>query len=106
MAEGIQFVKNVGDIPIYNDIYMEHDSYLVMRKGEEYSGPGIIWVPEENWNQGMKTVKGAPITEEEINESLKRKKITKLSEIKAIICNVHSPDVIEKIIESLYKNFK
>ena len=105
MAEGVSFVKNVDDIPIYNDKYIKSDSYLVMyKRGSDISG--LVCVPTKIWNEGMKTTKGAAFDEKEVNEILRKKSIKKLSDVKAIICNTKDPVMIEKIIESLYKNFK
>ena len=106
MDKGVNFIKNVDDIPIYNDSNMNSNSYLVMYKGNESINPGLVYVPTKIWNKGMKTCKGAAFDQKEVNEILRGKSIKKFSDIKAIICNNENPGVIEKIIGSLYQNFR
>ena len=105
MKEGVNFITKVDNISVYKDIYMDSSSYLIMYKGEELENPGLIFVPSDIFNEGMKTAKGAAFDQKEVDEILRKKKNRKLLDVKAIICNIEKED-INKLIESLYKNFK
>ena len=105
LMEGVNFIKNFRNIPVYSDPHMSKDNFLVMYKGAEIENPGYVWVPNEVWNEGLKTAKGAVFEKSEVDEILRQKRDHKLSDVKAIICNCPEED-IEKIINTLYIKFK
>ena len=103
--EGINFIKNFGDIPVYSDPHMEKGEFMVMYKGADLVPPGLVYVPTEIYNKGLETMESAAFDKDEVDEILRQKKDRKLSDVKAIICNCPEED-IDKIINSLYKKFQ
>lgn len=85
---------NSDGIPVYVDPHMDRTQFLVMYE-KFWLPPGMINVPFDP-DAFIET------PEEDI---VKKKKDKKLSDVKGIICNCPDEDV-DKIIQSLYKEFK
>ena len=101
----ISFIKKVENIPIYRDPYMEKDKFIVGYQSLPILDPGYIFVPMDKWNEGMINAKSA-IEKDEVDEILKEKINRKFSDIKFILCNLTNEEDLNKLINSLYKNFK
>jgi len=84
---------------------MEKGEYLVMYKTEDDILSGYVYVPAEIYNEGLRTMKAAEFEKDRVSEILRKKRDKNLSDVKAIICNSPKED-IDKIIESLNRNFK
>jgi len=102
---GVNHITTIDGIPVYSDPHMDRTQFIVTYKSAELFNPGYVFVPTDVWNEGMKTAVGAPIEKDEVDRILKMKRDRKLSDVKGIICNCPKED-IDKIIQSLYKNFK
>jgi len=87
----LTYMKTIDGIPIYSDPFMERDSFMVMYEK--------LWTPPWIIDTSFEPIKAL-----EIEDIQKKKKDRKLSDVKGIICNSPEED-IEKIIQSLYKNF-
>jgi len=98
-------INTINNIPIYANPHMEKGNFMIVYKGAEVLEPGYLFVPIDIWNEGMETAEGFPIEKDEVDRILKMKRDRKLSDVKGIICNCPEED-IDKIIQSLYKQFK
>jgi hypothetical protein len=94
MSEVVQ-IKKIDGIPIFSDPLMDRNSFMVMYE-KTWLPPGIIHIPYENLDKLEEVTKDDDI--------IRKKKEKKLSDVKGIICNCPDED-IDKIIQSLYKNF-
>lgn len=95
-------VTEIKDIPVYQDIYMDDDKFIIIYKGKPEIEPGLVFIPWVDLSEST----GATIDNDEVNRILKMKKDKNLKDVSGIVCKEINETIIENIRKILEEQFK